>query len=61
MKNVVGRAEIETNRSLILTKENVRRIKEELKIPGHQIERLVNMLIYYKIQKQNDDMARAHF
>jgi hypothetical protein len=39
----------------------VRKLKEELKIPGHQIERLVNIIIYYKIQKQNDDMVKAHF
>jgi len=32
-----------------------------LKIPGHQIERLINLLIYYKIQTQNDDMPKAHF
>ena len=32
-----------------------------MKIPGHQIERLVNILIFYKIDKQNDDMVKSHF
>lgn len=61
MKLVINKTEIDLNRSLILTKENVRKIKETLKIPGHQIERLINLLIYYKIQTQNDDMPKAHF
>jgi hypothetical protein len=37
MKKVETKKEIDFNRALLLTKENVRRIKEELKIPGHQI------------------------
>lgn len=61
MKSVVNKTEIDLNRSLMLTKENVRKIKENLKIPGHQIERLINLLIYYKIQTQNDDMPKAYF
>lgn len=32
-----------------------------MKIPGHQIERLINILIFYKINKQNDDMVKSHF
>ena len=61
MKTVVNKSEIEENRALLLTKDNVRKIKQELKIPGHQIERLINVIIYYKIQKQGDDMPKAHF
>ena len=30
-------------------------------MPGHQIERLTNTILYHKILEQNDDMARAHF
>lgn len=32
-----------------------------MKIPGHQIERLVNLLVYFKVLQQNDDMVRAYF
>ena len=53
--------EINENRALLLIKDNVRKIKETLKIPGHQIERLTNIFLLYKIQKQNDDMVKAHF
>jgi hypothetical protein len=61
LKPVVNKKEIEENRGLLLTKENVRQIKANLKIPGHQIERLVNLLLYYKIGEQNDDFPKAHF
>jgi histone acetyltransferase 1 len=61
MKKVINKTEIEENKALLLTKENVRKIKEQLKIPGHQIERLINILIYHKIQSQNEDMPKAYF
>ena len=61
LKKVVTRSEIEENRALLLTKDNVRKIKQELKIPGHQIERLTNIILYSKIQGQNEDMPKAHF
>ena len=46
---------------MLLSKENVREIKAKLKIPGHQIERLTNILIYYKIIQQQQDLPKAHF
>lgn len=46
---------------MLLTKERVREMKEKLKIPGHQIERLTNIIIYYKIGEQDEDMPKAHF
>ena len=61
LKTVINRQEIEENRAMLLTKERVREIKERLKIPGHQIERLTNIIIYYKIGEQNNDLPKAHF
>lgn len=61
LKEVVTKNEIDENRASLLTKENLKRIKESLKIPGHQIERLMNILIYYRIQAQKEDMAKAYF
>ena len=61
MKVIKDKKGIDQNRNQLLKRDNVRKIKESLKIPGHQIERLVNILIYYQIVKQNDEMAKAHF
>lgn len=49
LKDVVQKKEIEENRAILLSKDNVRDIKTKLKIPGHQIERLANILIYHHI------------
>ncbi len=61
LKKVVDKKEIEENRGLLLSKENVREIKARLKIPGHQVERLANTLIYYGILQQQEDLPKAHF
>jgi hypothetical protein len=61
LKKVVDKMEIEENRAVLLSKDNVREIKTRLKIPGHQIERLGNILIYFKIGEQGEDMPKAHF
>lgn len=53
--------EINDVRDNILTKEILREIKNKLKLPGHQIERIAHILIYERILKSNDDMAKAHF
>lgn len=37
LKKVVDKKEIEENRAILLSKDNVREIKSKLKIPGHQI------------------------
>ena len=41
-----------------MAKDTVLRIKEQLKIPGHQIERLANTILYWRV---GDEMAKAHF
>lgn len=61
LKGICNSKDIEESRSTILGKDSVRSLKQQLKIPGHQIERLINVLIYYKILSQKEDMPRAHF
>jgi len=62
LKKVANNLDINNNREILLTKENVRLIKESIKIPGHQIERIANLIIYAYLQNQEDnDMAKAYF
>ncbi len=49
IKKTVDKTQIDENRAALLTKENVRNIKSKLKMPGHQIERLTNTILYHKI------------
>ena len=48
-------------RDQLLGKEVLREIKLKLKLPGHQMERIAQILVFEKILASNDDMARAHF
>jgi hypothetical protein len=53
--------EITKVRDKLLGKDVLREIKLKLKLPGHQIERIAQILVFEKILATKDDMARAHF
>ena len=53
--------EITKVRDQLLGKDVLREIKLKLKLPGHQIERIAQILVFEKILATKDDMARAHF
>ena len=48
-------------KSLHTSKEKIRELKAKLKLPGHQIERLVDILIYSRVLSSTEELIRSIF